>query len=59
VDFFRAAFSVMMLVLLTAGLCWFATYFVELNPLLGLVLMLLGSFGIVIVVDIIQAHIPP
>ncbi len=55
----RAAFSVIMMLLLTAALCWFVAGFLQLNPLFGVVFLLLGSLGVVLLVDIIQAQIFP
>lgn len=49
----------MMMLVLTAGLCWVLTYLLELNPLLGVMCLLLGSLGVVLAVDIIQAQIFP
>lgn len=56
---FKAAFLGIMLFLLTAGLCWFSAYLLQLNPLFGVVFLLLGSLGVVVAVDIIQAQFFP
>lgn len=56
---FQAAFSVIMMLLLTAALCWFVACFLQLNPLFGVVFLLLGSLGVVLLVDMIQAQFFP
>lgn len=55
----KAAFSVIMMLVLTAGLCWVSTYLLPLNPLFGIGFLLIGSLGVVLLVDIIQAQISP
>lgn len=48
-----------MMLVLTAGLCWFSTYLLPLNPLFSVGFLLIGSLGVVLLVDIIQSQIFP
>ncbi|MEX0271155.1 hypothetical protein AB3R30_18620 [Leptolyngbyaceae cyanobacterium UHCC 1019] len=54
---FQAIFLGLMLFLLTAGLCWISAYLIQVNPLFGVIFLFLGSMGVLLAVDIIQARI--
>jgi hypothetical protein len=47
------------LFLLTSGLCWFGTWILDDNPLFGIGFFLIGTLGVVVAVDMLQARLFP
>ncbi|GAB4338685.1 MAG: hypothetical protein OHK0047_29060 [Leptolyngbyaceae cyanobacterium] len=57
--YLRTFVLVAVLFLLTCGLCWVGTWLLGDNPLFGIVFLLLGTLGVVIAIDWLQAQLFP
>lgn len=56
--YLRPILLVIALFLLTSGLCWLISAVLLLNPLCSAVLLLLGSLGVVMMLDFLEPMLP-
>jgi len=57
--YLRVFVLVAVLFMLTVGLCWIGTWVLGDNPLFGIGFFLLGTLGVVVAVDMLQARLFP
>ncbi len=57
--YLKAIALVVMLFLLTCSLCWIGVWLLGDNPLFGIGFFLLGTLGVVVAIDFLQAQLFP